>query len=480
MNAVDPPAADPHPSRRRALARLAAGAGALAAPALLSGCTGATASTAAVARTARPSPSGSGPGTAASGAAPGAMRLFDDPDVNFQALFALGSAGQHSSDVGEVLSAVNTINKAGPSNQSYTATFNSWGDRLTSQATQAGADGDQRTQCRRALRASSYYEQALYFVLGSDDPGSEKAVYLAFRQAWDVFAKNCSPAADLVSVRYGSTAMPVWFFRPDTSSRRRPTLILTNGSDGQNTDMWTYGVAAALDRGWNAVVYNGPGQGELLFVGEVAMTTRWENVVRPIVDYLFTRDDVDHGRVAISGFSLGGQLAPRAAAFDSRLAAVVAAPGCLSLWSAFPPQIRQILGPTKAGTNSTWNKDVVPHLSAADRFTLNKRFELYDPAVLRAARQGRIFTDFWTPARVISGLDITKVVQRIKAPTLVVDFEFEQFFPGQARKLYDLLRCPKHYVEMTRAQGAQLHCSPMAPQYYCEVVLDWLDRTLHT
>lgn len=58
-------------------------------------------------------------------------------------------------------------------------------------------------------------------------------------------------------------------------------MILTNGSDGQNVDMWTYGVPAALDRGWNALVYDGPGQGQLLFVDQVVFTPTWEKVVTP-------------------------------------------------------------------------------------------------------------------------------------------------------------------------------------------------------
>ncbi|GHG62692.1 hypothetical protein GCM10018779_31610 [Streptomyces griseocarneus] len=74
-----------------------------------------------------------------------------------------------------------------------------------------------------------------------------------------------APAALTDVVRYDKkTSLPVWFFRPDGSGKPRPTVILTNGSDGQNVDMWTYGVSTALDRGWNALVYDGPGQGQLL------------------------------------------------------------------------------------------------------------------------------------------------------------------------------------------------------------------------
>ncbi|XUM03750.1 alpha/beta hydrolase family protein [Streptomyces venezuelae ATCC 10712] len=198
----------------------------------------------------------------------------------------------------------------------------------------------------------------------------------------------------------------------------------------------------------------------------------------PLVDWLIARDDVDPRRIALSGLSLGGNLAPRAAAFETRLAAVIASPGCVAPWNAFPAEIRKILTPSKEETNQIWNKEVVPELPPADRFTLSKRFEPYDAAVMRAARQKKMFTDFYTPARVLVDLDITKVAPGIKVPALVVNFEDDQFFPGQARQLYDLIGGQKDLIDMTSAQGAQLHCSPMAPQYYNEVVFDWLADTV--
>jgi hypothetical protein len=44
--------------------------------------------------------------------------------------------------------------------------------------------------------------------------------------------------------------------------------------------------------------------------------------------------------------------------------------------------------------------------------------------------------------------------------------------------LYDLLKAPKVYATLTTAEGAQLHCSPMAPQRQAEVVFDYLDDTM--
>ncbi|MEU0060760.1 alpha/beta fold hydrolase [Streptomyces sp. NPDC006334] len=453
------------PGRRSALSGILGVAGATV---LAAGCTPTRASTA-------QAPTRSSASVAAGGPTPGVMTLFDDPEFNFGGLLALGGADQGSADVGEVLTAVNTINKAGLSAQSYVDTFSKLGDRLM-KAPEGGRPGRETTRFR-ALRASQYYAQALFFVLGSRDPGREEGLYKACRGAWDTFCRLCDPAPVTAKVAYGKTSMPVWLFRPDASGRRRPTVILTNGSDGQNVDMWTYGVAAALDRDFNALVYDGPGQGQMIFVDQVVFSPRWETVVTPLVDWLTARSDVDADKIALTGLSMGGDLAPRAAAFEQRIAALVAMPGCLNPWLAFG-ELQKVLTPDKEETNTIWNKEVAPQLSPAEAATVKKRFEPFSVPAMLAARQGKMFTDFYTPAKLIQSMDITNVVGRIKAPTLVLDYDFEQFYPGQPRQMFDKLTAPKEYLKLTAATGAQLHCSPMAPRQHCEVVFDWLQETL--
>lgn len=456
------------PDRRTALVGLVGGAGA----AVLAGCTlpGAKPGDA-------PRPGGARSAQAqGDNPTPGVMTLFDDPEFNFNGLLALGGSGAGSAEVGEVLTAVNAINKAGLSSQTYVETFRKLGDRLLQPP--QGSRPDDQTRRFRALRAAQYYGQSLFFVLGSDDPGDEEDLYRAGRDAWDEFCDLCDPPPVKADVPYGRTPLPVWFFRPDRSNDCRPTVILTNGSDGQNVDMWTYGVAAALERGWNALVYDGPGQGQLLFVDQVVFTPTWEKVVTPLVDWLMDRDDVQTTKIALTGLSMGGDLAPRAAAFEDRIAALVAMPGCLNPWLGFPEELREIVTPSKEETNRIWNEEVVPELPPEAAATLRKRVEPFSIPAMLAARQGKMFTDFWTPARRIQALKITDIVPRIKMPTLVLDYDDEQFYPGQPREMFDLLTAPKDYVKLTRAEGAQLHCSPMAPQVHCEVVFDWLEETL--
>lgn len=352
----------PGPTRRTTLTGLVGGAGAL----LAAGCSTSPATAPTARRTARAYASASDP-------TPGVMTLFKDPAFNFNGLLALGGSGFGAAEVGEVLTAVNTINKAGLSAQTYTETFMSLGDQLRRPPSSGRPEAE--TTRARMLRAAQYDAQALFFVLGSDTPGIEPQLYQAGRDAWDTFCARCTPPPVTARVPYGKTPMPVWFFRPDSSGKRRPTVILTNGSDGQNVDMWTYGVAAALRRGWNALVYDGPGQGQLLFIDQVVFTPRWETVVTPLVDWLSARQDVLTDKIALTGLSMAGDLAPRAAAFERRIAALVAMPGVLSPWLGFPPEIREILTPDKEETNRIWNKEVVPGLSPSEAATMKKRIE---------------------------------------------------------------------------------------------------------
>ncbi len=111
-------------------------------------------------------------------------------------------------------------------------------------------------------------------------------------------------------------------------------------------------------------------------------------------------------------------------------------------------------------------------------FVIKKRYESFGAAALDAARQGTLLTDIWTPSQLIQQLDITAVAGQIRCPTLVLNYDEETFYPGQAQQLYDLLQAPKAYATLTTTEGAQLHCSPMAPQRQAEVVFDYLDDTV--
>lgn len=397
-----------------------------------------------------------------------AYDLLANEQVNFQALAAFGAVAYGTSDFGELTTIVDRINARGAT---YDAIYDVWaefGERSRAHADGALERGRTVTARSSYLRAASYHNQALFFVLGTKGPDRERATYRAMNDAWASAAALFDPALEPVAIPYGTTTMPGWFMKPAGPSAPRPTIIVNNGSDGQNIDVYAFGGAAAVERGWNALLFEGPGQGSMLFERGIPFRPDWEAVVTPIVDYLLSRPDVDRSRIAISGWSMGGELVGRAAAFEHRLAAVVLDPGVTDVLAAWrlPKALIELVN---AGKRREVDRAWAEAMRGADeeqRFTLAKRSEIF-----RAP-------DTFTLIKDLQAYSNADVIHRITAPTLVCSPRFESFYPGQAEKLYALLTAPKELVRFTVAEGAQFHCEPMAPLWRNAVVYDWLESTL--
>lgn len=72
------------------------------------------------------------------------------------------------------------------------------------------------------------------------------------------------------------------------------------------------------ENGFEVYLFEGPGQGGVMRLQGKHFTHEWEKPVKAILDYFHLED------VTIIGASLGGMLAPRAAAFEKRISRVIA------------------------------------------------------------------------------------------------------------------------------------------------------------
>jgi hypothetical protein len=177
----------------------------------------------------------------------------------------------------------------------------------------------------------------------------------------------------------------------------------------------------------------------------------------------------------LSSQSFVGYLVTRAAAFEHRLAAVVADPGIhdvFTSWTtgkgALPRSFVALLHAGRQQEFTRYWRQALPHLTAAQRFQVAKRSEIYGNGTLyerlRHATQFRLDRS---------------LAQRITAPMLLTEPAQEASFPGQAKTVYSSLRThPKKIINFTVAQGAQLHCEPMAPTVRNDAVFDWVESNL--
>jgi dienelactone hydrolase len=130
-----------------------------------------------------------------------------------------------------------------------------------------------------------------------------------------------------------------------TKQPYKPLIIIINGGDNikeienHNLGNWR------LDAGFNVFAFDGPGQGEMW--KNMKLIPDYEKVVSTIIDYLEKNNKykIDMKRIGVEGWSLGGYLAPRAAAFDRRISCAVGngGPGYLPREIANPIYAREIL-----------------------------------------------------------------------------------------------------------------------------------------
>ena len=96
-----------------------------------------------------------------------------------------------------------------------------------------------------------------------------------------------------------------------------------------------------LDRGMATLALDGPGQGETGLMLKIEPAS--EKPIGATIDFLETLPDVDAGRLAVYGQSLGGHYVVRAAAFEPRIRAGVASASPYTIadhWEHLPPMTR--------------------------------------------------------------------------------------------------------------------------------------------
>jgi dienelactone hydrolase len=431
--------------------------------------------------------------------------FFRSPVLNGEMLFALGASSYGAAEIGEVLEAVRAINaRTGDPERPrtrdfdvYVRTFAALGARLTRQAREARDRGDLVTARGRFLRSSAYYAQALFFVLGTSQPGREENVFRATQRAWLAAIDLFDPPAVRLSIRADDLTLPAYLFRPDASGRPRATVIICNGSDGQNVDLVAQGLAAGLERGCNVLLFEGPGQMSLLFEQQIPFRPDWSRIVGPVVQTLAARPDVDASRIAAVGISFLGMVLASAAARTPGLAAIVLEPGAVDyprLWgdkesmrvvlevADAPERVREgARRELNAGFLRAWRGGEIDDV---DRFTISKRGEIFSRQALRDARAGRPPSDYFGLLSAMLPFDYAADLRRITVPTLVTANQSDQFFADQSPQAFRLLRSlppeRKQAVRLTTAEGAGLHDQPIGAQVGQEHVYDWLARTLGT
>ncbi len=386
----------------------------------------------------------------------------------------MGATYYKGADIGECLSTAYRIKEG-----DFESWYTEW--LITAKRVHRYADdclaGNHKVSAREAyLRASNYYRAAEFLLISPEDPRIQ-TTWGSSKECFSNAGKLFSPPIESIEIPYEGTTLPGHFYRLNENSNNdtatpppRPTLIAHGGFDSTLEELYTFAAAPALERGYNCLTFEGPGQGGVIRKQKIPFRYDWEKVVTPVIDYALTRDrDIDPNKIALMGISMGGYLAARAAAFENRISACILYNGVYDGYDAFASGFPQLLRTAVENGNANAVNTVIDILSDIDA---NLRFNM---------KHGMWTTGTNSPFELIQGskkYTVKSIAQKIKCPTLVLEAEKDDSFPGQPRMVYDALTCPKKYILFTSEEGAEEHCQSGAPAISNQRIFDWLDETL--
>lgn len=392
-------------------------------------------------------------------------RFIKDDDFDDQFARTLSAAASGCADLGEALATADRI---------VPGDLDSWYQEWAQTAGQVRDEADDSVDAGHLasgsecyLRASEYYRQAFYYVRDDLDSPVLLDTYAAHRASFLAALSALPFPADAVEIPYQDTTLNGYLFRPDDEDRPRPTVIAPAGYDSTAEAGYAFTAVDALRRGLNCLVFEGPGQGGVLYEQRLFFRPDFEAVLTPVVDWLVTQPGVDPARLVLFGRSFAGYLAPRGASGEHRIAALI----CDPVQYDFGASVRARIG------DDLW-----------------AQVEADDPAVdealaglLADSRQdyfyrSRMVTHGTATARSylreLARFSLAGRAGEITCPTLALEAEGDSASQGQLAVFAEVVTAPVTTHRFTAAEGAGGHCEGLGQRRLERVVYDWIETVL--
>ncbi|WP_353097272.1 alpha/beta fold hydrolase [Tissierella praeacuta] len=180
--------------------------------------------------------------------------------------------------------------------------------------------GDKAKKEGRIKETIAYYRMSEFFMY-DHDPDKVKYYRLAVDMFYEYYKEYFEDGTVIkYEVLYEDVKLPVLYTK--AVGKRKDTILFHGGNDSYMEELF-FAMLYFAENGFDVYLFEGPGQGNVMRIQGKHFTYKWEKPVTAVIDYFKLNE------VTIIGASLGGMLAPRAAAYEKRIKRVIA-------WSIFP------------------------------------------------------------------------------------------------------------------------------------------------
>ncbi len=244
-------------------------------------------------------------------------RYFKDQHFHYETLRVVAHAPYGGADIGEVLAITRNIREGDLEDW-----YREWYDMAAKVEAKARAYKDPIGRGRGLMRAQNYYRNSEFYLKPDDERRKD-----TFRRS----AQNFREALQLLNIEYHEFDVPyennslraIYYPSANPASTGRPLILAHGGYDSTLEELYFWIVAPALERGYSVLTFAGPGQGSVLRNQGLTFTPEWEKPTGAVIDE-FLRKYSRPTKMVLMGLSMGGLLAPRAAAYDERIDGVIA------------------------------------------------------------------------------------------------------------------------------------------------------------
>ncbi len=333
----------------------------------------------------------------------------------------------------------------------------SWKNQLSLLAEEAERDG-------RIENAIAYYRMSEFFMYDGD--ADKIAAYSkATELFYDFYAQYfTSGQVQLYHIPYEDITLPVMYAK--SLGPRQDIILLHGGNDSYFEELF-FPMLYLSEQGFDVYLFEGPGQGGVIRLQGKHFTYQWERPVQAILDSFQLEN------VTIVGASLGGYLAPRAAAFEPRIERVVA-------WSVFPDFLAVI-----TATQPRWMQAVLHFLlkcraKGLINLIARQRMQHGDSTVEWGLKHGMFAFEADTPYEYfqkISAYQLAPIAADIWQDVLILGASQDHFvdYRTVAQEIQSLINVRSlTFRLMTEAEHASNHCNCGNSKLVLDTIVNWI------